>query len=153
MTGAANAGTYLGYCRTLLEFFVGEVVVNFGFFFRQIGVFDLEKPQKKTMELTDEDWASEAWRQKSYPVHQQTQTISLIFDKDFRHSNPTVHSRFEQFQKAFAPLMQSVADYFSQMPVAQENEQTHREGYFVRLIIVKLRDEGIVHPHGEEDFR
>jgi hypothetical protein len=67
MTGAANAGTYLCYCRTLLEFFIGEVVVNFGFFFRQIGVFDLEKPQKKTMELTDEDWASEAWRQKSYP--------------------------------------------------------------------------------------
>lgn len=131
---------YWGGCRELWNFF------------RQIGVFDLENPQKKTMELTDEDWASEAWRQKSYPVHQQTQTISLIFDKDFRHSNPTVHSRFEQFQKAFAPLMQSVADYFSQMPVAQENEQTHREGYFVRLIIVKLRDEGIVHPHGDGEF-
>ena len=73
------------------------------------------------MELTDEDWASEVWRQKSYPVHQQTQTISLIFDKDFRHSNPTIHPRFEQFHEAFAPLMQSVTDYFNQMPIAQEN--------------------------------
>ena len=115
MTGAANAGTYPGYCRTLLEFFIGEVVVNFEIFFRQIGEFDLEEPQKKTMELTDEDWASEAWRQKSYPVHQQTQTISLIFDKDFRHSNPTVHSRFEQFQESGAAMasdgipMESVA--------------------------------------------
>jgi hypothetical protein len=47
MTGAANAGTYPGCRRILLEFFVWEVVVNFEIFFRKIGAFDLEEPQKK----------------------------------------------------------------------------------------------------------
>ena len=55
--------------------------MNFNGFFRQIGEFDLEAPRQKILELTEEDWNSEAWRQKTYPVHQQTQTISLIFDK------------------------------------------------------------------------
>ena len=54
MTGAANAGTYPSCCRILLEFFVWEVVVNFENFFRKIGEFDLEEPQKKIMELTIE---------------------------------------------------------------------------------------------------
>ena len=105
MTGAANAETYPGCCRILLEvvFYWGGCRELWNFF-RQIGVFDLENPQKKTMELTDEDWASEAWRQKSSPVHQQTQTISLIFDKNFRHSNPTTHPRFEQFQESDAAV-------------------------------------------------
>ena len=126
--------------------------MNFEGFFRQIGEFDLEEPRKKILELTEDDWNSEAWRQKSYPVHQQTQTLSLIFDKDFRHDNPTVHPRFEHFKEAFAPFMQSITDYFNRMPVAQENKEACGEGYFVRLIIVKLRDEGIVHPHGDGGF-
>ena len=126
--------------------------MNFNGFFRQIGKFDLEAPRKKILELTEEDWNSEAWRQKTYPVHQQTQTISLIFDKDFRHQNPTVHNRFEQFKDSLAPALQQVADYFNQMPITKETKATHGEGFFVRLIIVKLRDDGIVHPHGDGGF-
>ena len=121
MTGAANAETYPGCCRILLEvvFYWGGCRELWNFF-RQIGVFDLEEPQKKTMELTDEDWASEAWRQKSYPVHQQTQTISLIFDKYFRHSNPTTHLDLSNFRRAFAAVMQATADYDGECsPVAQ----------------------------------
>ena len=126
--------------------------MNFDGFFRQIGEFDLEAARKKILELTEEDWNSEAWRQKTYPVHQQTQTISLIFDKDFRHQNPTVHNRFEQFKDSLAPALQQVADYFNQMPITKETKATHGEGFFVRLIIVKLRDDGIVHPHGDGGF-
>ena len=121
-------------------------------FFQQIGEFDLEEPRKKILALTEEDWNSEAWRQGAYPVHQQTQTISFIFDKDFRHSNPTAHPRFEQFKEAFAPFMQSIADHCNQTPSAQEHKEKLGEGYFVRLIVVKLRDEGIVHPHGDGGF-
>lgn len=126
--------------------------MNFDGFFRQIGEFDLEALRKKILELTEEDWNSEAWRQKTYPVHQQTQTISLIFDKDFRHQNPTVHTRFEQFKDPLAPALQQVADYFNQMPITKETKATHGEGFFVRLIIVRLRDDGIVHPHGDGGF-
>ena len=126
--------------------------MNFDGFFRQIGEFDLEAPRKKILELTEEDWNSEAWRQKTYPVHQQTQTISLIFDKDFRHQDPTVHPRFEQFKDSLSPALQQVADYFNQMPITKETKATHGEGFFVRLIIVRLRDDGIVHPHGDGGF-
>lgn len=38
--------------------------MNFDGFFRQIGEFDLEALRKKILELTEEDWNSEAWRQK-----------------------------------------------------------------------------------------
>ena len=89
---------------------------------------------------------------KTYPVHQQPQTISLIFDKDFRHQDPTVHPRFEQFKDSLSPALQKVADYFNQMPIAQEQKATHGEDFFVRLIIVKLQNEGIVHPHGDAGF-
>jgi len=126
--------------------------MNFEGFFRQIGDFDLEEPRKQIMELTEDDWNSEAWRQKTYPVHQQTQTISLIFDKDFRHSNPTVLPRYAQFEEALSPALQKVTEYFNQFTLAQQNKQTFGEGYFVRLIIVKLRDDGIVHPHGDGGF-
>ena len=126
--------------------------MNFEGFFRQIGDFDLEAPRKQIMELTEDDWNSEAWRQKTYPVHQQTQTISLIFDKDFRHSNPTVLPRYAQFEEALSPALQKVTEYFNQFPLSQQNKQTFGEGYFVRLIIVKLRDDGIVHPHGDGGF-
>ena len=89
---------------------------------------------------------------KTYPVHQHSQTISLIFDKDFRHQNPTVYTRFEQFKDSLAPALQQVADYFNQMPITKETKATHGEGFFVRLIIVRLRDDGIVHPHGGGGF-
>ena len=89
------------------------------------------------MELTDDDWASDAWRQKFYPVHQQTQKIFLIFDKYFRHSNPTTHPRFEQFQESGAAVA-SDCDPMGSVAPRSTRQPTIRTGL---AIVVSIKSD------------
>ena len=57
--------------------------MNFNGFFRQIGEFDLEAPRKKILELTEEDWNSEAWRKKLIRSINRRKPFHLFLTKIF----------------------------------------------------------------------
>ena len=71
--------------------------MNFKGIFRQIGTHDITQLKKQILLLSDEDWDEESWRQKQYDVHKFTHTISLIFDRDFRHVNPHYIFKIRRF--------------------------------------------------------
>ena len=59
--------------------------MNFNGDLRKIGDIDITRFAQHAAKITDADWTADAFRQKTYEVHKQTQTIRLIMDEDGRH--------------------------------------------------------------------
>ena len=116
--------------------------MNFKGNFRKIGSHDISGLKEKILRLTDEEWDEESWRQKQYDVHKFTHTISLIFDRDFRHTKPTIHSRYELFRKNIEPIIIKINSYYNQMLKYKRLKNKHGDGYVIRINLVKLDGAG-----------
>ena len=46
---------------------------------RRLGEIDVSQFQEAVLALDDEAWASQSHRQETYEVHQQTQSLVLVF--------------------------------------------------------------------------
>lgn len=93
----------------------------------------------KVEALTPDDWLADAWRQHVYRPHRESNTILLMFDKDYRHDTPTTldaHARFE-------PELQAI----------YRRLHTHYGGgYPIRALFARLPPQGRVHPHSDAGF-
>ena len=105
--------------------------------FRQIGGFEIPELKAKVLALTDDDWNAVTWRQERFEAHKDTQTIALIFDKDYRHENPTRHDKYVELdcQRLFEPFVEEIADYFT------------GSGYIVRAVLIRLKPGGVIPTH------
>ena len=81
--------------------------------FIKIGKVDIKALRRKVAEIPDEEWRLTEGRQKRFAVHQDTQTIQLILDDDFRHENPTVHETFRRFKKELEAPLGKIARYYN----------------------------------------
>ena len=79
-------------------------------------------------------WIDFDFRQKTYDVHKSTQTIPLIFDTDFRMTNPTHHPDAVFFEDFFSQVSSKFTNYFG-------------EGMILRAILVKLLAKKNIAPH------
>ena len=59
--------------------------------FKYLGKVNIKTIQDSLNKL---DWEKFTYRQKTFDVHKHTQTVPLIFDKDFRMDNPTYQEDF-----------------------------------------------------------
>ena len=91
--------------------------------------------------LSETDWDAVDYRQKSYEAHRHTQTIELIFDKDFRHEAPTERPMYEAIGGAalLAPFVEAIGDYYG-------------AGYVIRALLVRLRPGGVIPPHVDAGY-
>jgi quercetin dioxygenase-like cupin family protein len=112
--------------------------MNFPGNFFHIGDLDVAELARLVDGLTEAQWNSFSVRQKRYEVHQDTQTIGLVYDPDFRHSHPTRLPALQVFEEALRPVLWMTADHFEETATAQQLIRENGSGYFIRASLVRL---------------
>lgn len=107
--------------------------------FAVIGKHPTDPLRAKVEALTAEDWLSDAWRQEVYRPHRESNTILLMFDKDYRHEAPTKLAAHTHFEAEMAPIYHHLAAHYG-------------TGYPVRALFARLPPGGRVHPHSDAGF-
>ena len=120
--------------------------MNFDGDLRKIEDIDVTRFAQQAAKITDADWTANAFRQKTYEVHKQTQTIRLIMDEDGRHRDPTYHSSYQTYKELLEPIEIVIRRHFEQTLKAKRLRKKHGRGYFIRMILVKLLADGSI-PH------
>ncbi len=126
--------------------------MNFAGNFEKIGTTDISDIVTVLATLTDEDWDADAFRQKRYEVHRDTQTVGLVFDPDFRHTHPTRLPMLERFEQALRPVLDIIADHFELSEKGRQLTDNNGLGYFIRATLVRLRSGGAIDEHTDNNF-
>ena len=124
--------------------------MNFDGDLRKIGDIDVTRFARQATAITDAEWTADAFRQKTYEVHKQTQTIRLIMDEDGRHRDPTYHPSYETYKALLAPIETFIRRQFEQTLKAKRLRKKHGRGYFIRMILVKLLTNGTIPHHFDQ---
>ncbi len=124
--------------------------MNFDGDLRKIGDIGVTRFAQQAAKITDADWTADAFRQKTYEVHKQTQTIRLIMDEDGRHRDPTYHSSYQTYKELLEPVEIFIRRQFEQTLKAKRLRKKHGRGYFIRMILVKLLADGSIPRHVDQ---
>lgn len=114
---------------------------------QKLGAFDISDLRTIVRTFTDEDWRADASRQAAFNAHIATQTIKLIADTDFRHTNPTYHPPFAPLEPQLAPLMAHVRGFFLQTLRQRRVAEQNGPGYFIRALLTRLPAGAEIKPH------
>ncbi|WP_041598692.1 aspartyl/asparaginyl beta-hydroxylase domain-containing protein [Hahella chejuensis] len=101
--------------------------MNFDGNFKHIDVYDIAALSRKVSAFTEDEWGKMSWKDRIGKEHRETQTIPILFDKDFRHANPSRHSAADTLATAYA-------DMTAFMKRIYEDDA----GYFIRMILVRM---------------
>lgn len=126
--------------------------MNFAGTFRYIGTTEIAEIRRLVEQLTPQQWAAHSLRQTRYEVHRDTQTIGLVFDPDFRHTHPTRLPALEIFAEALRPSLEMAAEFYECSDHGSRLTKQFGLGYFVRATLVRLRAEGSIAPHKDNNF-
>jgi hypothetical protein len=114
--------------------------MNFDGNFRSYGRLD-EEPLRHCVDRQPPDaWTEDPFRQEKFNVHTDTQALYLVYDQDFRHVQPTRHSRYAEFSSAFEPFIDRIS------------ESLGRDGWIVRCILAKLCGGGRIALHKDRGY-
>jgi aspartyl/asparaginyl beta-hydroxylase len=108
--------------------------------FRHSGTLDVSNLRLCVDRQPESAWLEDTTRQEEVRVHRDTQSIFLIYDKDFRHTRPTVLSKYAEFAPALEPFFDAVSNQFE------------RRGIVVRCLLTRLRSRGHIPPHIDSGF-
>ena len=100
--------------------------------FHKVGEFDTTKWLTELGRMTDKIWGEDHWRQEQYSVHRDTQTIPLVFDKEFVKPIKTKH--YKVFETSLMPLESLLSTHYG-------------KGFTARLILTKLKPNGVIPEH------
>lgn len=103
--------------------------------FRPLDPVDIQPLQQHVAQLSEADWQCDAGRQQRFAAHRETQTLALLYDPDFRYTQPTRQPAFDRFAPALESVLASIAQNFS----------TH--SYLLRLLLVRLPAGGRIANH------
>lgn len=122
--------------------------------FKRLALVNAGAFERKTRQITEQEWNSLGARQQTYHVHASTQTIPLIFDSDFRHRHPTVHPAFDRFRDEVEQVCEVIRQFFEANPPAHRRARPAAglEGYFARVILVRMNPESSIGGHVDNGF-
>ena len=126
--------------------------MNFDGNFSLIGTLDVEALKDSVLGVPEERWGVGQIRQQRYEVHKDTQTISLVFDPDFRHTHPTRLPALQVFEPFIRPALKMAADRFDDSLKGRELFEEFGMGYFVRANVVRMRPGGEIQEHTDNNF-
>jgi hypothetical protein len=104
------------------------------------------------LQLTPEEWEETDIRQQGYEAHRDTQAIPLVYDDDFRHTNPTKRPALQIFEPAMRPLLAVTAGFYDESPQGRELTKKFGSGYFIRANFVRLLSGGTILEHRDMQF-
>lgn len=128
--------------------------MNFAGNFVRIGDVDVTALRQLVLELPEEQWRSESFHQQRYELHRDTETVSLVFDPDFRHTMPTRLPALEVFELSIRPALMQTADYYEDSPKGKMllAESETGLGYFIRANLVRMKAGGKITEHTDNNF-
>jgi len=92
------------------------------------------------LDSIDADTWTQSGREARYEVHQDTSSLLLVHDADYRHFNPTYHPLYETFASALAPILSLIT------------ERHAGEGFIGRILIARLRAGGRILTHADHVY-
>lgn len=114
--------------------------MNFDGNIRDYGEFDMEALRACVARQPESAWREDPFRQEKFHTHTETETMYLIFDEDFRHTNPTRLPRYEEFSSALQPLIETISRRFDDV------------GWVVRCLLTRLQAGGQIALHSDRGF-
>lgn len=126
--------------------------MNFDGNFLYIGKIDIADLKSDILEFTEDEWNRNTWRQRRFPTHKDTTTIPLIFDADFRHTQPTVHPAFEPLKPLIEPIFDRIRRHYNKSLKLRRLQDKHGPAYPIRTILARLRPGGLITPHMDRNF-
>lgn len=105
--------------------------------FSRIGTVELAEVRSA---LAGCDWSRESYRRNASQVHRQTSSLSVFWDPDYRHRNPTTRPAHAALQSALTPIWRTVADYFDD------------GGYVVRTLFARLPAGAEIAAHTDNQY-
>jgi hypothetical protein len=112
--------------------------MNFSGNFSFLGNVDIGELERLVLSLSDEQWDEFSIRQNIYEVHQNTRTIGLVYDLDFRHSHPTRLPTLAMFENALLPVLSKTAAHYEESETGKQLLRDNKLGYFIRASLVRL---------------
>ena len=107
--------------------------------FTHIGNISTGLCKKGLASLKKKDWDHYTFRQDTFKVHEHTRPIPLIFDQDFRNTNPTHHEHYEKFAKPLKDIENIL-----------KNQYGH--GQIIRALLIMLKMRSSITPHIDKGF-
>ena len=114
---------------------IGDYVMQFDGNFCKYGRLDAAALRACTDLQSADAWRADPFRQENFAIHSDTETIYLIYDRDFRHVSPTTLPKFEEFSGAMQPFIELISERFA------------HDGWVVRCVLAKLRAGGRIGLH------
>jgi len=121
--------------------------MNFAHDAQKLGAFDISGLKAVAQAFADDIWNADASRQATFNAHVATQTIKLIADSDFRHTNPTHHPIFKALEPRLRPLMDHIRVMYLQTLRQRRVAEQNGPGYFVRALLTRLPSGAEIRPH------
>lgn len=126
--------------------------MNFPGNFKTIADANIEMLKDLVLQLTPGHWNDDTTRQQRYEAHRDTQTISLVYDYDFRHTNPTKRPALELFAPAYRQILTVIADFYEAPAEEAALWRGYGHGYFIRTTLVALSPGGEIATHQDKNF-
>ncbi len=90
--------------------------------------------------LREEEWDADPFRQRAYKAHRDTQTVNLVFDYDFRHTEPTLHPMYHTLAPQLDPIFKAIA------------KLRDWRGNIIRVLLARLKAGGAIASHVDQGF-
>ena len=110
---------------------------------RRIGTIDPQPLARVVETFGDDAWHEWDERLRTFFVHQDTQTIPLLYDNDMRHTDPTTWPRLAAIESAMEPALQTIRNHHATDPATGE-------GYFIRIILTRLSPRTVIKHHRDQ---
>jgi len=126
--------------------------MNFAHDAVKLGTFDVSALKASVLDLPEAAWTADSSRQQVFDAHTSTQTLKLIADADFRHSQPTIHALFDRFEPLIAPLTAHIRQTYLQTLRQRSVAEKHGPGYVIRALLTRLPASTEIRPHIDDGY-
>lgn len=106
--------------------------------YRKIGCFDVSSIRHHLAQLNESDWMKHNRRQQQHKAHVNTHMIPLLYDDDYRFSNPTKHAYYSTLDYEITLLLDLVSRVYD------------NKGYPLRLLLTRLLPNAEILPHTDK---
>lgn len=126
--------------------------MNFNGDATRLGQFDIAPLRAAVEQISEAEWLADQARQQTFDAHRATQTLKLIFDADYRHTDPTVHADYHRFEPLIAPMLTHIRGYYTRTLRQRRVAERHGPGYVIRAILTRLLPASAIKPHADGGY-